>query len=104
MIFDTAEGEPEWKPYSAPSYEALRAYYEPFAPYGVTCKPREGTETVDPYWNGQPVTSWEDILFSADVGSVRRYYIAEHNFTDAVSVRVVYDGETAVGVEINPNR
>ncbi len=104
MIFDTAEGEPEWEPYSAPSYEALRAYYEPFAPYGVTCEPREGTETGDPYWNGQPVTSWEDILFTADGSSVRRWFIAEHNFRDAVSVRVVYDGETVVGVEINPNR
>ena len=41
---------------------------------------------------------------SADGSSVRRYYIAEHNFTNAVSVRVVYDGETVVGLEVNPNR
>ena len=50
------------------------------------------------------MTIWEDILFSAEGNSVRRYYIAEHNFTDAVSVRVVYDGETVVGLEVNPNR
>jgi len=31
-------------------------------------------------------------------------YIAENNITDAVSVRVVYDGETVAGVEVNPNR
>ena len=101
---DTAEGEPEWEPYADLRYESLREYYEAFAPYGVTCEPRRGTETGDPYWNGVPVTSWEDILFSADGSAVRRYTIAEHNFTDAVSVRVVYDGETVVGVEVNPNR
>lgn len=101
---DIAEGEPEWKPYADLRYESLREYYDAFAPYGVTCEPRRGTETGDPYWNGQPVTSWEDILFSADGGSVRRYTIAENNFTNAVSVRVVYDGETVVGLEVNPNR
>ena len=101
---DVAEGEPKWEPYADLRYESLQEYYDAFAPYGVTCEPRRGTETGDPYWNGRPVTSWEDILFSANGSSVRRYYIAEHNFTDAVSVRVVYDGETVVGLEVNPNR
>lgn len=101
---DVAEGEPEWAPDADIGYEALRAYYDQFAPYGVTFEIKRGTQTGEPYWNGLPVTSWEDILFSADGSAVRRYYIAENNFTDAVSVRVVYDGETVVGVEVNPNR
>lgn len=101
---DVAEGEPEWEPYADLRYESLREYYEAFAPYGVTCERRRGTETGDPYWNGVPVKSWEDILFSADGSAVRRYYIAENNIPDAVSVRVVYDGETVAGVEVNPNR
>ena len=100
----TAEGEPEWKPDEDMHYEAQIDYYNQFAPFGVRFEESPTIDIGDVFWNGRPVTSWEDILFFDDGKTVRRFYVFEDNDTDAVSVRVVYDGETVVGLEVNPNR
>ena len=100
----TAEGEPEWKPDADMHYEAQTDYYDQFAPFGVRFEESPTIDIGDVFWNGRPVTSWEDILFSDDGKTVRRFYIFEDNDTDAVSVRVVYDGDKIAGVEVNPNR
>ncbi len=100
----TAEGEPEWKPDADMHYEAQVDYYDQFAPFGVRFEESPTIDIGDVFWNGRPVTSWEDILFSDDGKTVRRFYVFEDNDTDAVSVRVVYDGDKIAGVEVNPNR